>query len=320
MLKSGFSLKQSISNLIILYPELSNDLEKIYLDLEMGNDFSQSIKPYLNENTYNQIFIAERHGQLKLSIMQLGKYMQQRLKQREKIIGTLTYPVILLLLLILMLIIFFYWLKPTISSFSIENQSNLNEKIYVVSFEYLLLAIFVLFSVYLIKIFIWWKKQSCINRHIWYSQLPLVGKIYCYFSFYYLSFNLALLFRSGLNLQEICFFLKTFKSSSLIYQLGEMLNSHLQNGEEIAIFIDKYPFIPAELNVFMKKGHTNYQLSEDLLIYSQTIYQRLLNKINNLINLIQPISFLIIAIIIISVYLSILLPIYSNLGGIYNEN
>lgn len=102
-----------------------------------------------------------------------------------------------------------------------------------------------------------------------------------------------------------------------MYQLGEDLRRHLLEGKKISSFIRKYPFLPPELVIFFNKGQTNAELSQDLLIYSQTTYQRLMRSIDNLINLVQPLSFLVIAIIIIVIYLSILIPMYSNLGGVY---
>lgn len=103
----------------------------------------------------------------------------------------------------------------------------------------------------------------------------------------------------------------------MIFELGAELDRHLKQGKQIENFINKYSFIPSELTIFINKGQTDQQISKDLLIYSQTMYQRLLRKIDKLINMIQPILFLIIALIILAVYLSILLPMYYGIGEIY---
>ena len=144
----------------------------------------------------------------------------------------------------------------------------------------------------------------------------MIGGLYRNYSYYYLSFNLALLINSVLDFREICNFLCQFESSTLLYQLGRRLNQHLLLGKEIKTFIKEYKFIPPELIIFLNKGQTAYELSEDLLIYSNSRYQKLIKKVDQLINLIQPVAFLVIALIIIGIYLSILIPIYSNLGGL----
>lgn len=206
MLKSGFSLKQCIYNLKILYPKLNQDLENALQNLNQGALFSDSIRDYLTSGIYNQLLIAECHGQLILSVAQLGKYLRQRVDQREKLKGILVYPIILVGLLLGMLIIFTVWLKPTLSTLDLTGSTSNLQKIYLMIFKTIGIIGSILILIYLLKIFIWWKNQKNLSRHVWYSQLPLIGQIYRFYSYYYLSFNLALLLKSGLNLQDICKF------------------------------------------------------------------------------------------------------------------
>ena len=316
MLRSGFSLKQCLANLAILYPAQKNDFNAALARLESGKTFSESIHQFLNSKIYYQLMLAESHGQLELSVSQLGKYMRQRVEQREKIRAALFYPCILFGLLVMMITVLLTWLRPTITALNEQGKQNseitqwviYGSKIAGIGLTIIIILYF-LYGVY------WLKKQPSIARHQWLSRLPLVGNIYCCYAHYYLSFNLALLLKSGLGFHEICNFLLRFEPQTLLYQLGESLNQHLLSGKEIKTFIKRYAFIPSELNIFLNKGQTNAELSEDLLIYANTMYQRLLKKVDRLINLIQPIAFLIIAIIIVGIYLSILIPIYSNLGG-----
>ncbi|WP_234403038.1 type II secretion system F family protein [Ligilactobacillus agilis] len=177
--------------------------------------------------------------------------------------------------------------------------------------------ILVIVGVYLGKLFWWWKKQPTLTKHHWYSQLPLVGKFYRQYSYYYLSFNLGLLLQSGMDFQQICYFLGDFDKQSLLYQLGSQLRLWLEKGDELREFIALYPFIPPELVFFFSKGQTQAELSKEILLYSQLAYQKLLRQLDNLINLVQPLLFLVIAAIIIGTYLAILLPLYRNMGGLY---
>lgn len=316
MLNSGFSVKQCLTNLPILYPRTKDDFKKALAQLEQGKSFSDSIRYFLSPNVYYQLMIAENHGQLNLSIKQLGKYMRQRLEQREKIQAALFYPCILFGLLVLMISLMMTWMRPTIMSLSNQPSSrgltmNLFMKIiiFIGSMMIFLLTLYLFYGIY------WWKKHPAITRHQLISKVPIIGSIYRYYAYYYLSFNLGLLMKSGLDFREICIFLKQFESRTLLYQLGEKLDNHLSSGKEVQYFVHQYAFIPPELDIFLNKGQTISEISEDLLIYSSTIYQRLIKKIDRLINMIQPIAFLFIALIIIVVYLSILIPIYSNLGG-----
>ena len=59
------------------------------------------------------------------------------------------------------------------------------------------------------------------------------------------------------------------------------------------------------------------RIGKDLLAYSKLAYQKLLEKTNQLLAWIQPLLFMVIAIVIICTYLALLLPLYSSLGGLY---
>lgn len=71
------------------------------------------------------------------------------------------------------------------------------------------------------------------------------------------------------------------------------------------------------MKLFLNKGETLENISNELAVYSEVSYRKLLKLIDKLIELVQPILFIVIAIIIVGTYLTILLPIYKTLGGLY---
>ena len=123
--------------------------------------------------------------------------------------------------------------------------------------------------------------------------------------------------KSGLDLKQICSFLNEFDKQSLLYQLGQQLRELLDAGSMPDELVKKYPFIPPELKLFLNKGETLENISNELAVYSEVSYRKLLKLIDKLIELVQPILFIVIAIIIVGTYLTILLPIYKTLGGLY---
>lgn len=315
MLSSGFSLKQCLINLSILYPQRKNDFDEALIRLEKGANFSESIRCFLSPKVYYQLMIAESHGQLELSIRQIGRYTRQRLEQHEKIQSAMFYPCILFGLLIVMVGLLMTWMRPTIISISEQSDSKIGLTGLIVKIGIIIgVVLFLLAIFYFVYGLYWWKQHPAIAHHQLISRIPVIGSVYRYYAYYYLSFNLGLLMKSGLDFYEICIFLKQFEPTTLLYQLGERLNDHLISGRKIQNFVHQYAFIPPEMDIFLSKGQTTLAISEDLLIYSNTMYQRLIKKVDRLINLIQPIAFLIIALVIVGIYLLILIPIYSNLG------
>lgn len=316
LLKSGFSLQQALESIVVLQPEQAVEIKHILTMLSNGNQISQAMKDVVSKNTFYQLVIAERHGQLDDSVHQLGEILERRVRQQEKIRMLLLYPAILFILLASIITGAQIWLKPALNQFGIMNS-------YSKEFSYINLVyycIWILLSaavVYCLKILYWWKKQSILSKHHWYSQLPIIGSVYRQYCYYYVSLNLGLLLSSGLDFHQICQYLLNFEHNSLLYQMGRQLTSWLEKGEEIKDFVKLYPFIPTEMGIFFSKGQTQEKLSSEMLVYSRLAYQKLMRKFDQLIGLVQPLLFLVIAIIIVGTYLTILLPLYKNMGGLY---
>lgn len=320
MLQAGFSLQKSLNNISILGQKNTKQIQKMQQDLNSGRTFSQTIRPWVSQTVYFQIKISEQHGNLDLSIQELGNFLYDASEQVQKLRGLLLYPFILLFLLAGMCISIKIWLMPQLKAFSTSVDPASSQKMTFdlgQFFKLLGMIVLVVLVVYLLRVFSWWLKQGSLTRHVWYAQLPILGKIYRLYSAYLTSFELSLLFRCGLDIQEICSYLQEFEESSLYYQLGYELECFLNEGQELNTFIRRYSFIPHELLLFLNNGDSQVEMSEELAVFSKSSYHNLLRESERLLTWIQPILFLIIAAVIIGTYLAILLPIYSSIGGIY---
>lgn len=317
LLSAGFSLRQSLISIQNIMPEFYSVSHKVKKNLLMGTKISDALKENISKSTYYQLLIAEQHGEMEKSIKQLGSLLERRVEQQNKLKSLMVYPMILFFMLIIIMLGIKFWLKPTINNFgedSVRTSSIIN---WTVVGKYSLILVALIIVLYVLKILRWWSKQETITRHHWYSQLLIIGKIYRQYSYYYLSFNLSLLLKSGLDLKQICSFLNEFDKQSLLYQLGQQLRELLDAGSMPDELVKKYPFIPPELKLFLNKGETLENISNELAVYSEVSYRKLLKLIDKLIELVQPILFIVIAIIIVGTYLTILLPIYKTLGGLY---
>lgn len=314
LLTAGFSLKQALQSLKMFLPK--NGLATVIAELETGQSFSQALRSKVTTNIYCQLVIAEKHGSVDQSVLQLGKYLKKRVQQREKLQSLLLYPAIILGLLFFLMIALKIWLAPEIAQFSVSTTGK--DPFSYLNFVKLGgLVLLSLLSLGGLHFFYWWKKQSILGRHSWYSSLPIVGSLYRQYNCYYLTFNLGLLIESGLEFQQICGLLEQFEKKSLLYHLGHAFSQRLARGEKLTQIMGHYPFIPPELALFFQKGRSKEEIGKDLLAYSKLAYQKLLEKTDQLLAWVQPLLFMVIAIVIICTYLALLLPLYSSLGGLY---
>lgn len=320
MMQAGFSLKKSLVNLQVNHQLSAVKSQQILLQLEQGHTLSQTLQPWLSQTTFFQLKIAEQHGSVEDCIQELGHFLFGVNEQLQKLRGLLLYPAMLFVLLGGLCGSIKIWLLPKLTEFSQGLAENDQQKVavdwsQVVSWGWKLLLAACL--IYALKVGYWWYRQKTLNRHIWYAQLPLVGRLYRLYSAYLISFNLSLLLRCGLDVHQVCCYLQEFKPQSLYYQLGCQLAQSLDQGHELSGFVRQYPFIPQELLFFLTSGDTKTELSQELALFAHHSYQNLVRESERLLTWIQPVLFLVIAGVIIGTYLAILLPIYSSIEGIY---
>jgi len=160
-------------------------------------------------------------------------------------------------------------------------------------------------------------KTTTMNRVNLLCQLPLLGCSYRQYYGYYLVTNFALLLQNGMGIKSICQMVRQFDETSLLHQLGEVINQTLNSGQSPNQLIEQYPYLPRELVVFMNKGESVTDLGYELEIFAQMLFKRLMRSIEQLLTFVQPLLFGIIAIVIVGMYLSIMLPIYQSMKGIY---
>ncbi|KRL03977.1 ComG operon protein 2 [Liquorilactobacillus oeni DSM 19972] len=318
LLKSGFSLQQAVVDIKILLPQQRKICELIEHSLKNGEGFCFSLKKLIDNETFNQLYIAEKYGVLYESIKQLGDFWEKKEHQKQRLQAVLLYPVFLLILITILIFAFQLFLKPEIGSFQAEQAVkdasliDINTSLLLPFFICLILLMLWIFQIYLR-----YRNKKYLQRKEWLCTLPFFGKLYRLYLYYYISFNLALLLKSGLDLNKICTFLVEFEPDTLLFHVGTELKHTLMAGQGMKYFIGKHNFIPQEFILFLSKGSTLNELSAELMFYSQTIYKRLLVQMDRLIELVQPLLFLVVALLIISSYLSMLLPLYHNLGGMY---
>ena len=311
MLKAGFSIHQAVINLKRAQVKPDEDLIELDEKLQRGISLSQALKKHLQAATYYQLVIAELHGSIEESIEQLGMYLERKNTQKNKLLGLLIYPLFLLVFLFGIVVFMKIFLEPQLRQFegaTYESGVDIRQLGQIMA-----LAILLVLSIYLGKVYCWWRKQKALNRHYWYCSLPLIGRIYQQYCRYYLSFNLAMLLNSGLDLKDICRLLLNFEKKSLFYQIGYELNRQLNQGQDLGAMEQTLIFMP-ELKHFFELGQTKTEISAQLMLYAKLSYHKLVRQIDNLLALVQPLCFLVIALVIIGSYLSMLLPLYNSLG------
>lgn len=312
LLTVGFSLQHALRFTKTVMPALQPLLTDVEQQMAAGEMLATGLQKYVSQDLYYQLRLAELHGALPQTLKELGTLRLTEARQRRKLRGLLQYPLLLLGMLAIVvsgLVIFVY---PELNSWQTHAQGGAWREIS------LNLGLYLLTGLVIIGAFQWrhWRRLTTCQRMVWRCRLPFFGRCFRLYYGYYLTTNLAGMLRHGLSLKEIIRVTGQYDPQSLLYQFGAIIRELVAEGKQVDEVIIHYPFIPDELLVFINKGATLEELGDELAVFAQLQFKRLVKAIEGLLLWVQPVIFVLIAGIIVALYLSILLPIYHSLQGV----
>ncbi|GAA2715867.1 hypothetical protein GCM10009865_47370 [Aeromicrobium ponti] len=90
---------------------------------------------------------------------------------------------------------------------------------------------------------------------------------------------------------------------------------NLRNGDKLEDILISFSFFEKELSNIIRHGQKNGRLDQELIFFSRHCLSLLEEKTEKLLKLIQPLLYLFIGFLIVSMYLAVLLPMFHLLEG-----
>ena len=286
-------------------------LEKDYVaqmhqGLSQGKSFSEMMGSLgFSTAIVTQLSLAEVHGNLHLSLGKIEEYLDNLAKVKKKLIEVATYPLILLGFLLLIMLGLRNYLLPQLDRQNIATQiiSNLPQL-----FLGSLGVVLVLFVIG----FYWFQKSSKIAAFRLLARLPFFGTfIQTYLTAYYAR-EWGNMIGQGLELSQI-FQMMQGQRSAMFQEIGKDLEVALQNGQEFSQVVKYYPFFKKELGLIIEYGEVKSKLGRELEVYAQKTWETFFKRVHQAMNVIQPLVFVFVALMIVLLYAAMLLPIYQNM-------
>lgn len=315
LLENGFSLQQAFAfffNANLFVPSI---LASVQQDLNQGKSLAASFAQlnYSNDQIL-QIELAESHGDLAQTLSGIAEQMRLVQRQRENFLKAVSYPLLLLILLIVILLgMRFFLLPQLLASGMIRAEDFSVQLIKMVPVIGLGMIIFLL--VLLLCWQSWGKRHNYLVRFRVLAKIPLLGTLFSNYYSAYFALEWGKLFQQGLELNQIIECLLVVNGRSLMQEMAGDLKVRLAQGNTLAEELGRYPFLTREFSRIVFQGEARGNLAKELLTYSQLVWRRFFNQLEFLCSWLQPLVFLIVAILIVSLYLTMLLPL-TNLEGI----
>ena len=306
LFSSGFHLAE-----IVDFLGRSALLESAYVQqmrqgLASGQTFSEIMAGMgFSHAVSTQLSLAELHGNLSLALLKIEEYLDNVSKVKKKLIEVATYPMMLLGFLVMIMMGLRNYLLPQLTSQNLATQiiSQL-PSIFLIS---ILTLICLVGGTYLA-----FKRRKKIVIYSLLARIPFVGSFVKIYLTAYYAREWGNMIGQGLELSQI-FQIMQNQKSALFQEIGQDLSLALQNGQEFSQKISSYPFFKKELSLIIEYGEVKSKLGSELEIYAHKTWEEFFSRVNRSMNLIQPVVFVFVALMIVLLYAAMLLPLYQNM-------
>ncbi|MCO6541987.1 MAG: type II secretion system F family protein [Lactobacillus sp.] len=305
LLENGFSIEMALESMRLILPDENPLLINLIQQLDKGQSLADTLAlTGLSKTILSQITIADIHGNLIKCLRENAATLTIRQKNLQKILNLLAYPCFLLISLISLIVFLKVEMAQQLPQLALPTMYWILVKILV---GLIILGIIGEIG-YIVHAT---ETQRALHQMRW----PIIGSLYRNYFHYVILSAVATFLKSGLSLNEILVASKQLTLGSIQRQLAEKVQQQILTGISLSQIIKHNPFLPTEINIAMNLGHSAKQTALELQTIAEIKHQRLQQQMQKLINQIQPLFFLLVAVLILGTYLSILLPIYSLMKG-----
>lgn len=313
LLANGFTIQESL-----LFMKKSRSISETIIDyliqvMQKGDSLHSGLANVGFKLTIvTQIEFAQTHGDLSGTLKKIKQHMSIVTKQQQNFYKVISYPVLLLLFLTVVLMSIRQILLPQLMANGTIQADNIGVLFIQRSPYYLLITIF---SIALIVILIRWylRKRNFLEKAIFISKLPLVGNFYKEYNSAFFALEWGKLFSQGLEIKTVIYLMQTANQQSLMSELAELIEEQSLSGQTFYEQLPRFSFFSPELSLIIQQGQVKGNLGKELILYSELCWQRFFKRMEKTIQWIQPIIFLVVALLVVSIYAAMLLPIYGGM-------
>lgn len=312
LLGNGFTLQESFLFMKKSQAINSETIHFLTAELEIGSSLDELLKQLgFSQMIAVQVAFATSHGDLEHTLKEISRYLVHVQKYRQSFQKVLSYPLVLLSFL---LIVIFSIRQLLLPQLTVNSEIKDNLGLTLIQNSPYLMGSCVLLSVcvYLAgKHYL--QKLSPLQRSFLLMHVPLFRTLYQEYLSAFFALEWGKLFAQGLETKTVILLMKQAIAHPLMKAIATDFGDALLSGETLYQQLEKYPFFTKELSLIIQQGEVKGKLGTELMVYSKICFEHYFKKIEKIIFWIQPIVFLIIALLVVSVYGAMLLPIYGNM-------
>lgn len=322
MLNNGFTLNEALE----FQSRLDRKHYTLYESMIKSIHSGQPLYEVFHQSNFDsqacaQIFFADKHGFIAEALKESGQYLLRKTEERKKLSNLMQYPLILLFVLVIIGILMQVLLLPRFNMLyrSMDFHQGLGIKLilyFTQNISYYLISLIGIICIIFIMTKWLFNKKTALEKASLYSRIPFLHSFYTLYQTAFFSREWSFLLKSGFSVNET---LKVMESQSfrpLLRETAVNIKELLMFGYSFSDAISHLPFLEEEMKIIIAHGEQNGRLDSELHYYSHICLQSLEEKTMKMFQIIQPIIFILIGLIVIAVYMSIFLPMFQMIESI----
>lgn len=329
LLESGVSVIQSF-NIIANRSSCSKVAKKVFseisTDLKHGKALSEAMADQgkiFPELLISMVRAGEASGKIGETFLNMGTHFQKQQRIRSQVKGALAYPCVLAILLVLVIIVMFTFIIPMFGDMFTDMELPLMTKIMMGMSNFLThywyVALGVAAGIVVLFIFLMRTPATRLKLDRMAVHLPKIGNLVRIVYTASFSRTLASLYTSGLSiLNAIQISRDTVNNSYLRSQFDTCIKS-IRVGNALSDAIKGMDGFDSKLGDTVKVGEETGKLDAMLISTADDYEYESSAAIKSMMSVIEPLMIVILGIVVATVMVSVLVPMYSMYGNI-DEN
>jgi len=317
LLLDGFSLQDALRFLETIVDDESNRMIRIiYREVSQGLLFSDALKAAgFPDVICAQLYFSLYHGHLAETTLQAGHQLLKQADRKKKLMALLQYPLVLLCFVMMMLLAMRYILLPHMSDLTSMQTTELDFGTrFILGAVYHAPIIFltgsVLLAAGLLAAFHKARRLSPVARLKWTAGWSKSSLFRLYWTRFF-SNEWGGLLKGNTSLFEVVAIMKQNGLSPLITEMGELIESEMKQGHAFHETLKEMNFLNQELTLVIRQGEQSGRLGQELEMYAENCEEEFDKNVERVMNWIQPVIFIFVAVIIVAIYAALLLPTFS---------
>ncbi len=318
LLRAGVPILRALDVLSRQNPnsKMSRIVRELREDVSGGASLADAMEKHLQVFSSLHIGIiraGEQGGFLEQVLARLGIFLNQRDQLRNKVIGSMIYPVFLLVIGVTVVIVLVTYFMPKLEPlFQGMELPALTRA--VMGFGKILQGYFwlILFGIVLLITLVLPYFRSEAGRYKWHQlqlKMPVVGKIFKMVAICRFCRILGTLLGNGVSMIEALTIAKSSAGNEILEQVIGQAIEAVRAGRSLADTLGESGLFPLDISDMIAVAEETNRLPEILIEIADTQEQRLSQRIDLAVRMLEPMMLLIVFAMVFVIALALLLPI-----------